>query len=144
MDDLELQYIESFQFENLVKNRVPFFLVHFNQDFSEIMNTFYAGYAKSQSFDASFIEHMPSASLFSQVIQKMKQQLFLNSMSQEAFQQVEQGLQVKGLVKESALVFLCETGDQSHALFKHFWNNGYGNAFWIKDGMRGLRRDLRQ
>jgi rhodanese-related sulfurtransferase len=144
MNELELQYIESFQFENLVKNRIPFFLVHFNQDFTEVMNAFYAGYAQSQGFDVSFLDGFSPPSLVSQAVQKVKQQLFPNSVSAAGFQQIERDLKEKGLNKDSALVFLCETGEKSHALFKHFWSNGYGNAYWVKEGMHSLRRDLQK
>ena len=142
MNEEELQHIGSFQFENLVKNRVPFTLVHFNQDFSQVFNAFYAGYAKSQAFDVSMVEHVQPSSLLAQVSQKLQRVLFPENVSAAGFQQVEQKLRERGVMKESALVFLCENGKKSRSLARFFWRQGYGNAFWVQDGMQAVRRDL--
>lgn len=142
MNEEELQHLGSFQLENLVKNRVPFILVHFNQDFSQVFNSFYAGYAKSQAFDAAEIDQVKGASWLENISQQVKQKFSPESVSSAAFEHVEQKLRERGLSKESALVFLCENGKKSRSLFRHFWLQGYGNAFWIKDGMQAVRRDL--
>ncbi|MFN7906318.1 MAG: hypothetical protein ACK5P5_14150 [Pseudobdellovibrionaceae bacterium] len=141
--DENIQHIESFQFENLVKNRIPFILLHFGQDFSEILTGFYATYAKTQGVDVSFIHREEPHSTFAKLTSRVVKVVRPEGITTREFLLVEEKLKERGLSKDSALVFLCESGKKSYCLFQHFWKRSYGNGYWVKDGMQGLRRGFR-
>lgn len=105
---MDLSKIEYFQFDNLIKNRVPFTLVNMGVDLS----TFYTDiYAK----------------------QLQACEIFVKTPTE-----VESALIEKPFAKEQAVVVICDDGVTSEKLAADLVNQGFSNVYSVQGGFKKL------
>ncbi len=105
------QEIGFFQFDNLLRNRIPFALLSLGVDFSG----FYE--------EVVYQNH-----LFSQTIPTTKQNVLDDLAS-------------RNVSLDHAIIVICPKGDISSRVTPTLEKQGYSNVFIIRDGYEGLLKD---
>lgn len=103
--------IGSFQFDNLVRNRVPFHLVGVHCPFEK--------YYKSIDF---------------MHIQNYQIELDFDPTLDQVLDLFEK----KKITQETPLVFVCQDGKKSKRWSEVFGDLGYSNAYYLEDGYQSL------
>jgi rhodanese-related sulfurtransferase len=104
-----------FQFDNLLRNRVPFALL------------------KSQ-FDLE--------SAFG-VMEKMHLRTHSMPLAQLNLESAEAALKERGTRKEDPVVIICETGEDSQRLAQALADQDYLNVYYVLGGWKGLQDEMR-
>ncbi len=105
---LNLNEIGDFQFENLIKNRIPFVLINLTPSLPVLF---------AQSFYQKHVESIEIRTQESEVLEKLKEK---NHPSHEA------------------ILIICENGERSQSQVTQLESNGYLNVFFIAGGMNTL------
>lgn len=109
-----LNRIGFFQFDNLVKNRIPFLFLNMTND------------DVSANYTSIYKMHMENN-------QKMVQ---ADSVSKE--------LNTPGVSKDTAIVLMCADGSNSPAIAANLEKNGYTNVYVIDGGYQQLMTERSQ
>lgn len=100
--------IGYFQFENLIKNRIPFTLINLDVNLENFFREkFYQSYMESQ-------------------MHKCNPEEIMNRFAE------------LNLPKDQALVLLCEDGNKSLKIFKDLSALGYSNVYYVPQGFKQL------
>ena len=108
---MNLNSIGYFQFDNLIKNRIPFLLINLTENPLKIY----------------------SQNLYQQHLTKVE---VLTSVSL-VFSELEKRVHPK----HEALLVLCHDGEQSQDLVKELEQKGYLNVFYVEGGLKNLKTD---
>jgi hypothetical protein len=106
-----LNEIGFFQFDNLIRNRIPFLILNLGADLAN----FY---------------RLP-------LYQKQLESLCLNVSPESALDE----LRKRNLQPHEAVVVLCETGELSGPLVDQLESQGFSNVFYCKEGLGSLKAD---
>lgn len=109
---MDLTTLDYFQFENLVCNRVPFFIVHEGIDFSELYNSVEVGTIQRTQLVVSFKEG-PS--------------------------QVLAALEMQKVPKDWPVLILTQSGDAAQDWVLAFEKAGYRNTYYVKGGWHEIK-----
>lgn len=104
--------IGFFQFDNLVKNRIPFFFLRTAVD-----------------IESSF-----------GLMEKMHIRNFSIILDQLDLPRAETALKERQAQKDSPVLVLCEDGVKSLELAKKLCEQDYMNVYYVLDGVKGLTR----
>lgn len=105
---LDLNEIGEFQFENLIRNRIPFVFINLTTNLPQLF---------AQSFYQNHLESIEIRTQDSDVVEKLKQK---NHPSHEA------------------ILIICEDGNRSKQLVSILEAAGYLNVFFLAGGMSSL------
>ena len=105
---LNLNEIGEFQFENLIRNRIPFVLINLTPELPQLF---------SQSFYQKHVESIEIRCQESEVIEKLK---------------------AKNHPPHEAILVICEDGDHSKLVVTQLEAQGYLNVFFMAGGMKSL------
>lgn len=111
MFKLTVQQIGYFQLDNLVRNRVPFFLLNLDADFSH----FYSELIYQRHLEAQLVA-TTAARLWAD-------------------------LEARGIEKASAIVVVCTSGKASLQIYNALEKKGFSNVFWVSGGFQSLTKD---
>lgn len=104
-----MNQISFFQFDNLVKNRVPFCLLNFSEP---IIAGLYSG------------------------IYKMHLENIEVPCTVEAYKQV---VEEKKFPKDFPIVLVCKEGKDSEKIQQDLEKQGFGNVFWFEGGVEEMQ-----
>ena len=104
-----------FQFDNLLRNRVPFALLKSEIDLESAFGPMEKLHLRTYS-------------------------LTLLTMNLEVAQAA---LKERGTRKEDPIVVLCETGTASQKLAQQLAEQGFLNVYYVLDGWKGLQEEMR-
>lgn len=121
--------IGYFQFDNLVKNKVPFTLINFDINTEEI----YQGHHNSHL--ERCIWRLPHPYQGKGVISKMSYNLL------GGHKKLIQEFKSKEFPLQQALVVLCSNGQLAKDFHKEIEKLGYLNAFWVEGGWNKIKAD---
>jgi len=105
---LNLNEIGEFQFENLIRNRIPFVFINLTPDLPQLF---------AQSFYQKHLESIEIRTQESSVIDQLKE---------------------RNHPLHEAILIICENGDRSKQLVSLLEAQGYLNVFFMADGMKSL------
>ena len=100
-----------FQFDNLVRNKVPFFLLKTTQD---------------------------AESLFGP-LEKLHLRNYSISLPELNLESVHQELKNRGVAKETPIVTLCDDGKISEKVAHELAKAGFLNIYFVLEGFKGLQ-----
>lgn len=106
--------IGFFQFDNLVRNRVPFYFVSTEISFEEVYSGPELAHMKRYLAETPF---EPSAIL--------------------------KDLELKNFPKHHAVLVLCENGSESQKMADQLGEAGYSNCYYVLDGWSGIKAEAR-
>lgn len=106
--------IGFFQFENLVRNRVPFYFVSTGISFEEV-------------YSGPELEHL-------------KRYLAETPFDTSS---VLKDLEAKNLPKHHAVLVLCLNGIESQKMADQLGEAGYSNCFYVLDGWTGIKAEAK-
>lgn len=112
---MDLTTLDYFQFENLVRNRVPFFVVHEGIDFSELYNSVEVGTIQRTQLVVTFDEGPAHA-----VAELEKQRV----------------------PKDWPVLILSRSGEVAHDWVSAFEKSGYRNSYYVKGGWREITQKV--
>lgn len=127
--NLNLQKIGFFQFENLIHNRIPFLLIHFGQDLRSLFMPHHLTLSQAQLLDGRTFLSSPSWAK-----KNLLGQLFLPADLAKLFSDI----QSKEIPLHSAVVILSEDEKEAEFLLKEFLKKGFGNSFLVQGGMKAM------
>ncbi len=104
--------IGFFQFENLVRNRVPFYFVSTPVSFEEVYSGQELAHLKRYLAEVGF--DMTS---------------------------IVKDLEQKNLPKHHAILVMCADGKQSEPIADQLGEAGYSNCFYVLDGWAGVKAE---
>ena len=107
--------IGYFQFDNLIKSRVPFLLIRPAIDIESAYG----------------------------VMEKMHLRNYSLMMEQMDYVQAEALVLERHARKEDPIVVICENGKSSKALAQEFVDHGYLNVYYVLDGWAGIQAEMR-
>ncbi|MFN8847033.1 MAG: rhodanese-like domain-containing protein [Bdellovibrionales bacterium] len=108
---MNLNSIGFFQFDNLIKNRIPFVLINLTQKPVKIY---------SQSL---YQQHLTQVEVMTTTTEVLP------------------NLNTRQHPKHEALLVLCEDGSHSPALVQELEQSGYLNVFYVEGGLSSLMAD---
>lgn len=108
---MNLNEISFFQFDNLVRNRIPFLLINLTSQLPQIYS------------QGLYQQHLVS--------------LELRTTSENVLMQLTE----KKHPKHEALLVVCESGSRSQSLVETLEREGYMNVFFVKGGLQALLAD---
>lgn len=106
--------IGFFQFDNLVRNRVPFYFISTGISFDEV-------------YSGPELEHLKR---------------YRTEVTFEV-SEILKDLEQKNLPKHHAVLVLCEDGKRSKSLADQLGEAGYSNCFYVLDGWAGIKAEAR-
>lgn len=108
---LLLNEISFFQFDNLIRNRIPFLLLNLTEETPRLY---------SQALYQKHLEAMENKTNKTQALALLSQ---------------------KSYPKHEAILVLCQNGNQSCELATSLEKDGYLNVFFVKGGLETLKAD---
>jgi rhodanese-related sulfurtransferase len=106
--------IGYFQFDNLVKNRVPFLLLRTSVDVESVYGVMEKMHLRNYS-------------------------VILNPLDRD---QAEAALKERQARKEDPIVVLCDSGSESLKLAHQLVQNGHLNVYYVLGGWQSLKEDI--